>query len=377
MQALVGGAIDAGAIGFSTSSNPTHRGAGGKPVPSRLADLDELLALVEPLRQRRRGVLSVLAGERIAHRDVFTVQRHAARPMTWMPMLVMPGFPHDELLAANTEARGAGHDIWAQTTCRPIVFQENLRAPFTLPRFAAFAELPADITARVALLRDPQWRRRAEDELAAGDRAMDWDAMSVAEHATEPELVGRRIVDIAAARAVTPLAAMVDVALADGLAARFDVAVANRDVDAVTALLQAPGVLIGLADSGAHVAQLCDACFSSELLGTWVRERGVLGLEAAVRRLTTEPATFLGLADRGVLAQGAFADICVFDPDTIAPGPLRRVHDFPANGERLTADRPGGIRHVLVNGTPIVRDGADAAPDQLPGRVLRSIPDPT
>jgi N-acyl-D-amino-acid deacylase len=133
-------------------------------------------------------------------------------------------------------------------------------------------------------------------------------------------------------------------------------------------------VLFGLADSGAHVSQLCDACFATDLLGNWVRERQVMSLERAIHKLTGEPAAVYGLHDRGTLAVGKAADLVVFDPDTVAPGSLRRLRDFPANGERLTADAPQGITHVLVNGVPIRKDGAraDSGLERLPGALLRS-----
>jgi N-acyl-D-amino-acid deacylase len=132
-------------------------------------------------------------------------------------------------------------------------------------------------------------------------------------------------------------------------------------------------VLLGLADSGAHVSQLCDACFATDLLGNWVRDRNVMPLERAIHKLTAEPAQVYGLTDRGTIEAGKAADICVFDPATVAPGPLKRIRDFPANGERLTADSPVGMAHVLVNGTPIRVDG-EMQKDGLesrPGRVLR------
>jgi len=93
-----------------------------------------------------------------------------------------------------------------------------------------------------------------------------------------------------------------------------------------------------------------------------------------VHKLTGEPAAVYGLSDRGTLQVGKSADICVFDPETIAPGPLRRLRDFPADGERLTADEPEGIVHTLVNGVPIRVDGhlEPAALDAHPGVVLRS-----
>jgi N-acyl-D-aspartate/D-glutamate deacylase len=118
---------------------------------------------------------------------------------------------------------------------------------------------------------------------------------------------------------------------------------------------------------------LCDACFATDLLGNWVRDRRVMSLERAVHKLTAEPARVYGLGDRGSVEVGKQADLVVFDPDTVAPGPLRRVVDFPAGGERLTADAPEGMTHTLVNGVPIRVDGLPV-PDGLghrPGRVLR------
>jgi N-acyl-D-aspartate/D-glutamate deacylase len=150
---------------------------------------------------------------------------------------------------------------------------------------------------------------------------------------------------------------MLDISLDDNLEARFWSVLANDDPEAIAWLLPRDNVLLGLADSGAHVSQLCDACFSTDLLGNWVRQRGVMPIERAIHKLTGEPAQVYGLADRGTVEVGKAADLCVFDPETVAPGPLRRVRDFPANGERLTADAPVGVTHVLVNGVAIRTDG--------------------
>jgi N-acyl-D-aspartate/D-glutamate deacylase len=170
---------------------------------------------------------------------------------------------------------------------------------------------------------------------------------------------------------------MLDLSIADSLETRFNSVLANDDEDAIAWLLQREGVLLGLMDSGAHVSQLCDACMPTDLLGKWVRDREVITLERAIHKLTGEPARVFGLdgpAGRGLLKVGMAADITVFNPDTVAPGPLRRVSDFPANGERLTADAPVGMNHILVNGSPIRSDGmpVQEALDAMPGKVLRS-----
>ncbi len=105
-----------------------------------------------------------------------------------------------------------------------------------------------------------------------------------------------------------------------------------------------------------------------------MRDRGVMPLERAIHKLTGEPAAVYGLTDRGTIEEGRAADICVFDPETVAPGPLRRLRDFPADGERLTADAPEGITHVLVNGVPIRSDGEPVVEglNSHPGQLLRA-----
>ena len=89
-----------------------------------------------------------------------------------------------------------------------------------------------------------------------------------------------------------------------------------------------------------------------------------------MHKLTQEPSELFGFADRGVLRAGAFADIVVFDPDTVAPGPLRRVRDFPASTERLTADQPAGMRHVLINGVATRVDEQHREQETRPGKVI-------
>ena len=122
-------------------------------------------------------------------------------------------------------------------------------------------------------------------------------------------------------------------------------------------LLTHEQVALGLSDAGAHIAQLCDAPLYTDLLATWVRERELMPLEKAVRKMTGEPADLFGFVRRGYLREGYWADVCVFDPQTVGPGRTQRVRDFPAGAERLTSEEPTGVRHVLVNGIPIRRDG--------------------
>jgi N-acyl-D-amino-acid deacylase len=380
MQQVVAEAMAAGAMGFATSASPTHNGDGGRPVPSRVADLAELRHLLEPLRLSGHGVVALLPGGVFTNQQMFDLQVEIGRPFTWTALLTIDGFPyHEKVIAEHDDARARGIDVWPQVSPRPLVFQMNLLEPFTLNMRDSFkALMGASRDERVAAYRDPAWRAASWDELSGtrGFLPFNWKALSVAESTTHPELVGHKVLEIAGERGCTPLDAMLDISLDDELETRFWSVLANDDPDGIAWLLPRDGVLIGLADSGAHVSQLCDACFATDLLGNWVRERDVMPIERAIHKLTGEPAAVYGLADRGTIEVGKAADITVFDADRVAPGPLRRIRDFPANGERLTADRPDGMIHTLVNGVAVRADGAMVT-DGLaarPGTLLRSRP---
>jgi N-acyl-D-aspartate/D-glutamate deacylase len=377
MANIVREAVAAGAAGFATSSAPTHSGDGGRPVPSRLASLPELETLVTPLQDLGRGVGAFTPGERIHHTDVYDLQHRIGRPFTWTALLTVKGSPFASSMSElSTTERAAGADVWPQVTCRPLTFRMTLAEPFTfnlVPSFSALMDRP--VAERIAAYRDPQWRRTAQEELSHGRVFRPrWDSVTIAESRDHPELEGQSVAAYADSRGLEPLEALLDLAVSEDLTTRVRTVLANDDEEMIATLLRQDGMLIGLSDAGAHVSQLCDACLPTDLLGNWVREREVLTVEGAVHKLTGEPAGVFGFADRGVLAPGRAADVTVFDADTVAPGPLRRIRDFPADGERLVADQPEGVSHVLVNGTPIRVDG-EPVPEALaarPGRVLRA-----
>jgi N-acyl-D-aspartate/D-glutamate deacylase len=376
MQEVVAEAMAGGAIGFASSASPTHNGDHGRPVPSRVADLEELRKLLAPVRDAGRGVVALLPGGVFKNQQVFDLQREVGRPFTWTALLTVQGIPyHEKVIAEHDAAWAEGVEVWPQVSCRPLVFQMNLAEPFTLnmrPTFAALMD--TTLEQRMATYRDPSWRAAAWEELSGGKGMLPvkWASLSIAESERHPELVGRKVEELAAERDCTPLDVMLDLSLEDDLTTRFWSVLANDDPEGIAWLLPRDNVLLGLADSGAHVSQLCDACFATDLLGNWVRDREVMPLERAIHKLTAEPAAVYGLDDRGVVEPGRAADLVVFDPDTIAPGPLRRIRDFPADGERLTADAPVGMTHTLVNGVPIRVDGEPVeTPDGRPGVVLR------
>jgi len=246
-----------------------------------------------------------------------------------------------------------------------------LKDPFPFDQAACFSELYAQSPeVRVERYRDAEWRKRAIEELAHTPLPTRWENIDLGESDVHRDLIGRKLVDLAAERGESPLDTMIALSLEENLETRFRSTVANDDEEGIAHLIQQEQMALGLSDAGAHVGMLCDAPLPTDLLGNWVRERGIIPLEKAVQKLTGEPAGLFRFEDRGILRVGAHADVCVFDPNEVGPGGIRRVRDFPAGADRLTADEPTGIRHVLVNGTPIQEDGRSmvAQLDTKPGQ---------
>lgn len=360
MVEIVSEAMDAGAAGFATSFAITHRGADGQPIPSRWADRNEIEALFAAVGRSGRGVIGVNGGDGLSFADCYEIQPKVGAPITYTALLTTSQGTHLQALEVHKNGHARGIDVWPQVSCRPLAFSMTMVEPFTLNTSPVFAELmPKSLDERRAAFADPVWRQRVRDGWANKQGLLPrWDSYEIMESAASPELVGRRLTDIATESNADPFDLLLDLALLEpDLKLRVKAMLANDDADGVAILLQAEGCTLGLSDAGAHVGQLCDAVLPTDLLGTWVRERHVLTLEQAVHKLTQVQAQLFGFIDRGVIREGAFADIVVFDPATVAPGPIRRVTDFPADGERLTADQPSGVHHLFVNGVEVQRDG--------------------
>src|ERR1019366_6696790 len=232
------------------------------------------------LRHGTRGVVALLPGGVISHDEVFELQREIGRPFTWTALLTVRDYPYHEKVMADHDAAWAdGIEVWPQVSCRPLVFQMNLLEPFTLnmrPMFAALMGKSRE--ERLAAYRDPSWREKALAEAAGAGGAIpvNWANISVASSGVHPELADRPVVALAEERGCSPLHVVLDISVDDDLGTRFWSVLANNDDEGIAWLLPRDNVLLGLADSGAHVSQLCDACFSTDLLGNWVRGRGVM-----------------------------------------------------------------------------------------------------
>jgi N-acyl-D-amino-acid deacylase len=372
MCQLVKEAIGNGAIGFSTSQH-THVGAFGKPVPSRAASAEELLRIATAVGETGTGTIEMVINDAYDIEDVVRIARSAARPLTWSGDRLMPIAGEGRLgeAKASVEATSSeGLSVFPQFACHPIIAQVNLQDPFPLRSVSdGFLDvLAVEADRRMEVYRNEGWRRRTQELISAASLRRLADT-TIAESVVHSRLVkGPTLGTLAAEDNTTPFEVLVDLSIAEGLTTRFAIAVANTDQDVITTLLADRRCVIGLGDAGAHITQHCDAQYATILLGEWVRERKALPLELAVWRLTGQPAAIFGLHDRGRIAPGAAADLVAFDATRVGPGAEERVRDFPGDAERVVVHSVG-IEYVWVNGT-LVRAGGQDRPGVAAGRRL-------
>jgi N-acyl-D-amino-acid deacylase len=222
---------------------------------------------------------------------------------------------------------------------------------------------------------DPAFRAAVKDELSHRTRRMfngEWEKMFVTQVANPDNAAseGRSIDELAQAARKHPVDFMLDLSLAENLDTLFTGTLLNSDEEAVGRMLRDPGSIVSLSDAGAHLTFLCDAGFGLHLLGHWVRDRKVLPLEEAVRKLTSEPAQLFGIRDRGSITPGMHADLLLFDPKTVGRGRSERVFDLPAGASRLTTPATG-VHGVWVNGKQIADTGGIRKDAPKAGKLLR------
>jgi N-acyl-D-amino-acid deacylase len=368
MRAVLREAIEAGAIGFSTSRQPAHQGAYGRPVPSRFAEVDEVEALASVLGELGRGVIQVSIGPGLFVDQFSDLATRHGVPVTWTALVARADKPGAALRTVDRGAALPG-EVYPQIACRPIVMQITMNDPVPFAEIDVWKEVLAlPRSDRAALFADASWRDRARD-VTLDAWAHRWPKTSVEETGRHHEAVGVPLDELAAARGTTPFDLLLDLALDDGMATRFRIVLDNDGDDEIGDLLADKRTLLGLSDAGAHASQLCDACYSTHLLGHWVRERKALSLEDAVWRLTGHPHQAFRVPERGLVREGYFADLVAFDPDTVGTTPVERVHDQPGGADRLIV-RSTGVEHVWVNGVATRTAGADV-PKATPGRLIR------
>lgn len=371
-------AIESGALGFSLTKTSHHIGYKGRPLACRIADDAELKAYANVLRDLGRGAIQLNPWDRspyCADEELALVEMllaESGRPVTFSGAHYRAEDPPalENMLQQVAPLRPRG---MPQSMIRPLTVALSLHSPFsfaTLPAFAVLFEEPVERQKHVYA--DPAWRARVKDDLrthatTVGDRWQDATVLRVGHERLRP-LLGKSVREIARERGIDLFDALIDVALEDELETRFLLQLRNTDPVQLRKHIGDPRIMIGLADGGAHVDQLFETSFPTYMLGHWVRDEQALTLEHAVKRMTSEPAAFFGLRDRGRVAVGAAADLMVFDPQTVGTAERADVRrDLPGGGERLYSEATG-VAYVVVNGTILYEDGKHTG--ALPGTVV-------
>ena len=381
MRRMVREALEAGALGLSITRNMNHFDIAGTRIPAACAPESELFALADVLREAGTGVIQCGGGTNPELKDglLSRLSQACGRTVMYNTLLEQarqPGRWQKHL--AHVEAT-VKQGIRAIPLCNPgsVVNRftmKNCQVFRSMPTWLPILQAPDD--EKLAAYRNPEIRAKLRSEVEAplgpdSTFSKRWDLMIVEEPVFPKNrgLRGQHIAEIAKAQGKHPLDAFLDLAVEEGLETVFSLGEINMDTEAVAQILGSPYAVVGLSDGGAHVQFHSNVSNPTRLLGYWVREKGIMSLELAVRRLTFDSASAFGIYDRGLLQPGMAADLVIFDPDTVRPVPEDVVHDFPSNGWRMR-ELAEGIHYTVVNGEVLMEKGTHTG--SYPGRVLHN-----
>jgi N-acyl-D-aspartate/D-glutamate deacylase len=405
MGRIVAEAIDAGAVGFSTSRTIGHRSLWGEPVPGTFAADEELLAIADHMKRVGKGVFEMipagtvgkldgLGGERTTQEAEHDLMRRfslaSGRPVTFT-LVQSPDYDPDlwrKILRMTAEANDAGAHLYPQVSSRPIGFLTGLSGYHAFMRKPTYLERLANLplAERVVAMRDPEMKARLLGEPDVrpeqpGSMENVYGLFSMAAPVMYPmgnpvdleppisDTIGAR----AAADGREPLDYLYDFMLEDGgtrFASLSTVDIPDR-MNVLREMLVDPNTVTGLSDAGAHVTLICDGTAPTTQLTYWTRDRAgeQLPIEFIVNKQTARNAALYGFDDRGTLEVGKRADVNVIDHDHLTVGAPVAHHDLPAGGTRLMQPVSGYVA-TLCHG--VVTRENDTDTGAYPGRLVRS-----
>jgi N-acyl-D-aspartate/D-glutamate deacylase len=382
MKRELSDALRAGAIGFSTSRSTAHATSDSRPVASRLAQWDEVAALVNLVGRESTAVFQ-LAHENIDPQNREQCDEYYRRIQD---LALSSGVPIVFGLMASVKARpwvrvieetvGQGGQMYGLTHCRNVSTVQSFKTSLTfdtLPEWRELRSRPLDEQRSLLLDADVRSRlvRAAQigdygERIGAEPRRPDYGSMYVMNSTYLPNPT---VAEEALRLGIDPVEFIIDLALERDFEIYFYQPLVPQSDDALVPLMKNPNTAMTFSDSGAHVSQILDVSIPTHLLAYWVRERQALTLEEAIAMITRRPAQIFRLHDRGLLAPGYAADITVFDPTTVAPLMPRVVNDLPGGVRRLVQKAEGYVATV-VNGQVFTRDGE--ATEARSGSLLRA-----
>lgn len=387
MRDIVRDAINAGAIGFSTSRTVAHRTIDGDLTPTLGAADREMMAIAEGLKEAGAGVLQWVSDFRDVDHEFSLVEKLveiSGRPLSFS--LVQADIWPDQwrdLLARLDAAADRGLPIRAQVQGRPVGLMLGLQGsvhPFlTRPSYGEIAALPLD--ERVAIMRAPEFRKKLlSEDLEPGHPFL--NSLTGAYHKMfelgDPPNYEPAPEDSIGARAKRegkdPDEIVYDLLTANGGRNFLFFPLHNYfefSLDNVLAMIRNPNTLFGLSDGGAHVGVICDVSVPTYMLTHWCRDRtrgDRLDLPFVVKSQTRDTAEAVGLFDRGTIAPGMKADVNVIDFERLRLMPPHMVYDLPSGARRLMQEAEGYVA-TIASGEIIYRDGQPTG--ALPGKLVR------
>jgi N-acyl-D-amino-acid deacylase len=377
-------AMRAGGAGFSASLVRRQVGYKGRPLACQLADMDELRDYAKVLGELKVGLIQVNVLDKAAYltdRAIATLELlldASGRTVTYSGALFRGDDPGaiERMLQKAEPLRRRG--AIPQTTTRPMTAEFDMRSPFFFADLDAFKKLlNISIEEQKRTYRDPAWRQEATAALAtggsmAGPGWINSIVVRIPDERLRP-LMLKSIKELAEQRGQPPLDTLLDLSIETDLKLKFLGALYNTNPGHLRRHITDPRVLLGLGDGGAHVDMLFESGFPTYVLGYWVRDEQAITLEDAVKRMTSEPADYLGLPDRGRLTTGNAADLMIFDPATVGSSEKadQMRHDLPGGGMRLYA-AARGMEYVVVNGEVLFEHGQETG--SRSGRVVSHLP---
>lgn len=385
MVTLLREGLEAGAMGFSSTWSTSHNDHTGVPVPSRHASREELIALCAEVRNHEGTTLEFIPAVGQFSDETFELMGDmsaaADRPLNWNLLQVYA--QNWELVQHQLNgfhiAEKRGGQVLALTLPDTFRLRLNFRSGFILDILNGWDSLMAlPPEEKLAMLRDPAGRKRMNEiaqETPLPTRSIsNWGGYQLLQTFTDKwkPYEGRIIGEIAAELNVDPWDLLCDIVVDDNL----NTVIANQDKgqdretwERRVQVWRDHRAVVGASDAGAHLDMIDSYAFSTTMLARAVREHQLMPLEEAVYHLTERLARLYGLKNRGRIAQGWAADITVFNPDTVGPGPAEMRFDLPGGAGRVYGESIG-VEHVIINGVQAVRNNVALA--SRPGTLLRS-----
>jgi len=388
MQKLLGEALEAGGLGFSTSRSFTHTDGDGLPVPSRIASVEEVLALAEvcekypgtTLEWVADGCMNGFSDEEVELMAEMSLR--AKRPLNWNVLTVDSARPDDYKNQINACERVAEKGGRAMALTMPILVGMTMHfhsycALYKLPGWDEIMTLPHED--KKQKLADPAVRKLLEENAASPEagvfsRLTGWGKYRIGETFSKENqgLDGKLVSDIARERGTRDFYTLLDIVLADDL--KTVLWPGPTDDDPASWLMRQTvweheEVMIGGSDAGAHLDRMAGASYPTEWIRDCLSGRKLTSVEKAIEHMTDVPARFFGLVNRGRIEKDFHADLVVFDPERIDAQELKILNDLPGESPRLYAGSEG-IEKVFVNGVLTVDSGNPT--EVLSGVILRS-----